>query len=277
MRIVEVSLGELYPACAVEGMPPRLQAFLHMDSCAAVNDRRYPSVIVCPGGAYRGLAPHEAEPVAMAYYQAGFNAFVLYYSCMPHAYFPLPVLQAAAAVDLVRTNPAWNGNGQVAIGGFSAGGHLSAYLGCHWKDALITEKLGKGSRAYRPDATVLCYAALPVKGETVLRCMSNYTQSADPMSMDIPTAVDADTVPAFLWQTMDDTTVLVEGALDYIAAMHGANVSVEAHLFPNGPHGLSLGTQDIQPERKVTDPNVSAWHGLSVAWLRGLFAKLDKE
>ena len=52
-----------------------LTTFIHED------DQIRKAVLVFPGGAYRYCAPGEGKPVANAFYEAGFNTFVLEYSC----------------------------------------------------------------------------------------------------------------------------------------------------------------------------------------------------
>ena len=39
-----------------------------------------PAVVICPGGGYVYCSPREAEPVALAYANHGFHAFILRYS-----------------------------------------------------------------------------------------------------------------------------------------------------------------------------------------------------
>ncbi|MDO4460336.1 MAG: hypothetical protein Q4C42_09740, partial [Clostridia bacterium] len=40
----------------------------------------YPSVVICPGGAYRFTSQREWDPVAIEYLGAGYNVFILDYS-----------------------------------------------------------------------------------------------------------------------------------------------------------------------------------------------------
>ena len=56
--------------------------------------------------------------------------------------------------------------------------------------------------------------------------------------------VDATMPPVFIWHTITDQAVPVENSLLMIHACRDAGVSVEAHLFPQGGHGLSLATVD---------------------------------
>ncbi len=48
-------------------------------------NRKRPSVLVIPGGGYEMTSDREAEPIAMQFLAAGFNAFVLRYSVKPTA------------------------------------------------------------------------------------------------------------------------------------------------------------------------------------------------
>ena len=67
--------------------------------------RRRPAILVLPGGSYKFVSPYEAEPVALYYFQKGFNAFVLDYDVLPHTY-PYTLEQAAMAMMYIRKNRA---------------------------------------------------------------------------------------------------------------------------------------------------------------------------
>ena len=71
------------------------------------------AVIVCPGGGYQGLAPHEAEPVAHWLNRAGLPAFVLRYRVAPHRH-PAAIQDLARAVRLADKTPAIGGDADVA-------------------------------------------------------------------------------------------------------------------------------------------------------------------
>lgn len=86
----------------------------------------WPAVIVCPGGGYGFLAPHEAAPVAWMFARHGIAAFVCHYRVAPHR-FPAPYADVARAVRLVRAMSRGLGIDPARIGlmGFSAGGHVA--------------------------------------------------------------------------------------------------------------------------------------------------------
>lgn len=87
----------------------------------------------------------EAEPVALQFLAKGFAVFVLRYSVQPS--HPVALLEAAEAMRLIRANAdQWYVNpAQVAVLGFSAGGHLAANLATSVGDEDIREQ-GDGLR-----------------------------------------------------------------------------------------------------------------------------------
>ena len=87
-----------------------------------------PAMVVLPGGGYAMCSEREAEPVALAYLKAGFQAFVLYYSLKEDAAWPNPLNDYDQAVDLIKSKAdEWHVyDDKIACIGFSAGGHLSA-------------------------------------------------------------------------------------------------------------------------------------------------------
>ncbi|RPH36394.1 alpha/beta hydrolase, partial [bacterium] len=97
------------------------------------------AIVVCPGGAYRGLARHEADTIAQWCNTFGVTGIVLRYR---HArsgagyHHPTPLLDAQHTLSLVRSRARELGidSGKIGILGFSAGGHLAASLGTHFKD-----------------------------------------------------------------------------------------------------------------------------------------------
>ncbi|CAJ1432352.1 unnamed protein product [Effrenium voratum] len=81
------------------------------------------SVVICPGGNYQFLVPHEGMPVAEYFAQQGFRAYVLRYRLLPEFTLQDMMCDLGAAANLLRSK------GPVCAMGFSAGGHLVASLG----------------------------------------------------------------------------------------------------------------------------------------------------
>jgi acetyl esterase/lipase len=72
-------------------------------------------------------------------------------------------------------------------------------------------------------------------------------------------SVTKETPPTFWYHTFNDKGVPVEQGLRFYEALVKAGVPSEAHIFPNGPHGVGLGKGDA-----VLDQ----WPNLLENWLR---------
>ena len=70
-----------------------------MNSYVLDGSRKRGAVLICPGGGYSFISKREAEPVALAFNAAGYNAFVLDYSVAPRRH-PLPLLDVSRAICL---------------------------------------------------------------------------------------------------------------------------------------------------------------------------------
>ena len=127
------------------------------------NGRR-PAVIICGGGAFTHIAPHEQDPVAFAFLDHGYQAFVLNYvtSGTGDVSFPHPQADLAKMVATVRANAdEWHVDPKrVCVVGFSAGGMICASLATQWKTGPFAALAGARPDDIRPDAVVLGYPLL---------------------------------------------------------------------------------------------------------------------
>ena len=244
-------------------------------------NRKRPSVLVIPGGGYEMTSDREAEPIAMQFLAAGFNAFVLRYSVKPSS-FPVALLEAAEAMRRIRTHAdEWHCDADaIAVIGFSAGGHLAANLATSASDDVLAAH-GYDADAVRPNGLMLAY---PVVTSGPLAHRGSFDallgdRKADPEALDavsIEKHIDAKTPPVFVWHTVPDDCVPYENTLMLVDACKKAGVSVEAHLFPNGGHGLSLGTAETAWQGvNGIEPCVQVWPKLAIAWMRRTFAATD--
>ena len=83
--------------------------------------------------------------------------------------------------------------------------------------------------------------------------------------------VGSHTPKAFIWQTCTDSDVPVENSLLLAMGMRKHGISVELHIFPDGPHGLSLATAETSggnPE--FENEHCSNWISLAGFWLNKL-------
>lgn len=233
-------------------------------TCYLHKAKKRPAIIVCPGGAYLISSQKEGEPVALAYYEEGFNTFVLHYSLGIFAEFPAPAMDLAIAlVEIRKRAEQWHIEmDKLAVCGFSAGGHIAATLGTMW-DKLLGSK---------PNALVLGYPCIlnDDKGMPELFKMISAGGRVNIPSLD--EGVSALTPPAFIFHTYSDPLVPVEHSLRFASAMAAHDRPFELHLYKDGGHALSLADERCSggnPEEE--DESLASWFGLSVIWLKRLF------
>lgn len=213
-------------------------------------------VIVCPGGGYAGLAPHEAGPVAALLNREGLSAAVLRYRVAPHRH-PLPLQDLQAALRAVRKRAGALGIDphKVAVLGFSAGGHLCAMAGVHHTGP-----------EDRPDAMVLCYPVISFGPEAHVGSIGNLLGRRELTEDEVRyfsphCCATPETPPAFIWHTADDEGVPVANSLLMAGALAKQGVPVSLHVFPHGRHGLGLAPRDSA---------LGQWIPLMLDWFRGL-------
>lgn len=213
------------------------------------------AVIVCPGGGYGALAPHEGEPIARWLNGIGISAFVLRYRIAPHAAHPAALSDAQRAIRYVRHHAGRWGlePNRIGILGFSAGGHLASTAGTHYDAGRPDAPDPLDRVSSRPDAMILCYPVISFGEHGHRGSMVNLlgeepaAELRDQLSNE--NRVTADTPPAFLWHTSDDSSVKVENVLLFAAALSRCGVPFDLHVYEKGIHGLGLAEDDAHVRR----------------------------
>jgi acetyl esterase/lipase len=223
------------------------------------------AVIVCPGGGYGGLAPHEGKPVAEWLNTLGVTGFVLKYRLGPKYHHPVMMQDVNRAIRTIRVRAeSWKIDpNRIGVLGFSAGGHLASTAVTHFDDgnADAADPIDRASS--RPDFGVLVYPVITMTGpfahqgsrknllgdapdEQLVGLMSSEKQVTDK------------TPPCFLVHTATDAGVAFQNSLMFAEALQKHHVPVELHVFDHGAHGIGLGGKD---------PVLSEWPGLCAKWM----------
>ncbi|MBR2260024.1 MAG: alpha/beta hydrolase [Blautia sp.] len=253
------------------------------------------TVLIFPGGGYSHLSDREAMPVARFFTSGGIRAAILTYDVETEVLGTRPLEQAAWAVGRLRR--LYPGE-PVTVLGFSAGAHCAASLGVHWRgmdwngryvfDAvrrMLTETdsgTELAQTAFRPDAMILAYPVITSGSyahmESIERLIgrkgqwiqnkTEYKKALEWTSLE--TQADNLTPRTFIWHTESDRDVPVENSLMLMKSLHKAKVPVELHIYPEGVHGLSLATKEVeQPEKeRYADAHIATWAGLALDWYR---------
>jgi len=233
------------------------------------------AVIICPGGAYGGLAiQHEGLQVAKWFNSLGITAFVLIYrlpddSIMENKTIG-PMQDGQRAIRMVRSHANEWGIDPAKIGimGFSAGGHLAATLSTLYNDRVYESD---DLTSARPDFSILIYPVISMNGDIThwgsrINLLGNSPTQEMVKHYSNELQVNDKTPPAFMVHSLDDDAVPVQNSINYALAMKQNKVACELHLFPNGKHGYGMS--------KSTNTE-STWTEACRKWLetRGLIVK----
>lgn len=232
-----------------------------------------PAVLVIPGGAYTMVSDREGEPVALSFLSEGYGAFSLKYTT--NSAYPTPLIEACMAMVYIRENADKFGidPNSVAAIGFSAGGHLTGMLATMSGEKEIEDALGDKCCLAKPNAVILSYPVITMEdkfthGDTRRIISGDGAVSYDKLS--IEKRVTDNSVPAFIWHTMEDNCVPVENSLYLASAYKKAGVPFALHIFEKGFHGLSLCNEEVfdSEEKYNSFGHVDRWFNLALDWLK---------
>jgi len=205
------------------------------------------AMVICPGGGYAHLAPHEGNDYALWLNQHGVTCFVLKYRLGSSGYHhPTMLNDAARAVRWVRAyadeykiDPK-----RVGIMGSSAGGHLASTLLTHFDagDTNATDMIERQSS--RPDLGILCYAVISM-GEFAHKGSKENLLGKNPSPelvklLSNELQVTTNTPPCFIWTTFEDTVVPMENSMLFAGALRKNHVPFDFHVYQKGGHGMGL-------------------------------------
>uniref|UniRef100_UPI0026EE9355 alpha/beta hydrolase n=1 Tax=Streptococcus merionis TaxID=400065 RepID=UPI0026EE9355 len=249
-------------------------------------NRKFPTLVICPGGAYLWTSFREDESVALRFLAEGFNVAVVHYAtegreayqvetvddlpASPATVFPNPLVELATAVAEIRNHKEeWAvDEDYIIVGGFSAGGNLAAQLGTLWHEDWLSNLVGENKETYRPTHLLLAYAALdftprklPSHGEinTILHATTGELELNQEKidRMNPIKHVSKYTPPSFIWHTLEDVLVPATDALSFSQALSKVEVPYELHIFNKGKHGLVLG--DLRTGIKLDQANAQVY------------------
>jgi acetyl esterase/lipase len=227
------------------------------------------SVVICPGGGYAALAPHEGFQYALWLNEQGITGFVLKYRLGSDGYrHPAMMWDVQRAIRTVRANSEkWTLDpNRIGVMGSSAGGHLASTALTHFDagDPNASDPVDRFSS--RPDLGILCYPVITMGADThegsrrfllgdnpdpgLVELLSNEKQ------------VTRDTPAVFIFHTFEDAAVKVENSMEFAAALRRHGVSFSLHIYPKGAHGMGLGSAQWDPA------NRHPWTHECALWLK---------
>lgn len=224
------------------------------------------AIIVCPGGGYRALAPHEGHDVAVWLNSIGVTAVVLKYRLGPKYQHPVMMQDALRAIRFTRSKAAeWKIDpSRVGIMGFSAGGHLASTVATHFDTGNLNARDPIDRLSSRPDVAILCYPVITMTDPFAHKGSRQNLLGENPSQLLIDLMsnekqVTEWTPPTFLFHTADDASVPVENSMMFASALRQKKVPHELHVYEHGRHGVGLAPND---------PTLGTWPKLLENWLR---------
>jgi len=205
------------------------------------------AMVICPGGGYGMLAPHEGNDYALWLNQHGVTCFVLKYRLGSSGYHhPAMLNDAARALRWVRAHADHYKihPHRVGIMGSSAGGHLAATLLTHF-DAGETNSADPVERqSSRPDLGILCYPVISM-GEFTHQGSKENLLGMNPSPelvklLSNELQVTTNTPPCFIWTTFEDEAVPMENTMIFADALRKNHVPFDLHIYERGGHGMGL-------------------------------------
>ena len=193
------------------------------------SNRTRPLVLICPGGGYEFTSDREAEAVAVQYIARGFHACVLRYSVAP-AEFPQSLCELAWSVAYLR--------------------ELAASLGVFWDKDWLAKETGLTAEQMRPNGLLLSYPVITsgtyAHHGSIENLMGTKKSKELEELLSLEHQVGKQVPPVFIWHTLTDQSVPIQNTLMFTETLVKNQVSVEAHIFPEGQHGLSLANEETQ-------------------------------
>lgn len=263
MRIIQIAVGKKQGS-----LTGYLQDFTQDGGIRNIR----PSVVICPGGAYRFRSERERDPVALHFLSMSYNVFILDYSVQEDASSLNPLIEASEAIIKIREHAVdWMCDPHgIAIMGFSAGAHVAASLATlHDHPRLLSVFDTKGD-LNRPDAAVLCYPVISTKpgiGHQESADWVSGKDEEDRLLFSLEDQVTESTSPCFIWHTVTDPSVPVENSMHFASALRKKDVPFALHLFTEGGHGLSMCNYEVGTPHSACQ----AWVGLCSTWLNDRF------
>jgi len=259
----------------------KLCTFVHDDSSNVIAGKRGAVVVLAGGGYLFQANDREGEPVAINYFAAGYNCFLVNYSVGESAAFPRPLQDVSRAVVHVRRNAEkYNIDPErVYVIGFSAGGHLAASIGTFWDEPFARADDSMISGENKPTAVLTCYPVITgdkrfYHHDSFMRLLGYPIQKTDASEDElcrysVEKHISDKTVPTFIWHTFEDTCVPLENSLLYAMALKEKGVHFEMHVYPKGDHGLALATRETWWGADILDdPHVASWFRDSLEFMK---------
>ncbi len=227
------------------------------------------ALLVIPGGGYQRVVIDKEGTALVPYWveRAGYTLFVLRYRLpQPGRDRQAALADAQRAMRVVRAAAAQRGldPGDIAVMGFSAGGHVAARLATGFDDPVYPAADASDALSARPSRAILVYPVIDMGAQAHAgsrqRLLAGATDAATVARFSMQTRVRADMPPTLLLHAADDAVVGAGNSLLMAQALAAARVEHELHVFAHGGHGFGM--------RAADGSTTALWPELAQRWLQ---------
>jgi acetyl esterase/lipase len=209
------------------------------------------AILLIPGGGYSRVAiGHEGYSIARRFADAGYACYSLLYRLPADGWAAgpqAPLQDAQRALRLVRAlapREHYDAS-RVGVIGFSAGGHLAAWLTSRTPEQTYTPIDASDREPVKAAIAAYMYPVIQMEGAFVHQGSRTQLLGPSPSpetlrAYSLDQNVSADTPPVFMAHALDDRVVPPENSLAMLASLRAKAIPAEAHLFENGGHGFGL-------------------------------------
>ena len=251
-----------------------LEVFAVNDSNVAPRD----AMLLIPGGGYSELGREEGIYPALAFLGRGINTFILTYRVDKDAVYPTQLIEAALAIKHIKENAEKyhiNPN-RIFAAGFSAGGHLLGTLATLY--GVAEKELDLPEDYLKIRGAIYGYPVITTDTPTnrgtfknlLNKPLEEYTED-EARLLSIEKNINSSTPPAFIWHTSEDVIVPINGSLKLCQAYYDAGIPVELHVYPYGPHAITLATDyTLRGNESFIQPRAEVWVEEAFKWMKTL-------
>lgn len=212
--------------------------YLNDNACyySYINNAKAKNIIVIPGGGYENVCSMtEGFPIAVKFYELGYNVFVCTYGIKENAVFPKPVIDIIDCYKHIKNEYNIKEYGLI---GFSAGAHLVGLLSL--KDI--------GFRKYNLDNPAyigLCYPVITMGEYTHINSrrflMGDKITDSLIHQLSIDENVDKEFPKTYIWTCERDDIVNSLNTKLMVEALKKNNIEYKVEIFDSHIHGLGVG------------------------------------
>ena len=264
-------------------------------------NRKWPAVVICPGGGYMVSAIKEGEAVAMQFLSQGYACFVLRYSTFmksreayykelaeinDNGYYPSQILELMETLFLINENSEewFIDNEHIFTMGFSAGAHIVAMEAFRWNDEALISQLSfvPKSKELKPRGSILCYPMLNAgmdhftnnelsdfQKDMMNNCLHKNIRPTfeQKKALAVETYLQSEIPELFIWHTTEDTVTNAKDTTSLVKKLQDFGRSCEYHLFRQGRHGLACGNKQYANKTEDINSYISMWLPLAFNWM----------